>query len=207
MNLDNIIIIGLNKTAEIRNKTYSIEEVYEAIKDDMFAPTTKQVTSKSKKKGKSTFNRGNRKRVLLDGEMIKANSQRLQLFYTKGFKCVQCGTEGKFFIMVKNRSNKGQLDNYYHLELVGITPSGQYIIMTKDHILPKAKGGKDILENYQTMCFHCNVAKADNSEEYVNGTMEELKTANKYLFDENAKLKKKLADLTAKLEKYENGNK
>ena len=207
MNLENIIIIGVNKTAVIRNKTYSIEEVYEAIKDDMFAPATKQVTSKSKKKGKSTFNRGNRKRVMLDGEMIKANSQRLQLFYTKGFKCVQCGTEGKFFIMVKNRSNKGQLDNYYHLELVGLTPSGQYILMTKDHILPKAKGGKDVLENYQTMCFHCNNAKADNSDEYVSGTMEELKTANKYLFDENAKLKKKVAELTAKLEKYENGNK
>ena len=57
------------------------------------------------------------------------------------------------------------------------------------------------------MCFHCNVAKADNSEEYVNGTMDELKTANKYLFNENAKLKKKIAELTEKLEKYENGNK
>ena len=57
------------------------------------------------------------------------------------------------------------------------------------------------------MCFHCNNAKADNSEEYVNGTMDELKCANKYLFDENAKLKKKIAELTEKLAKYENGNK
>lgn len=200
---DNFTIYGVNKTAEVKNKAYSIEEVYEAIKNDMFAPATKQVTSKDKKREKRTFNRGKRKRVMLDGEMIKANSQRLQLFYTKGFKCVQCGTEGKFFIMVKNRSNKGKPDNYYHLELVGITPSGQYVLMTKDHIVPKAKGGKDILENYQTMCIHCNVAKADNSEEYVNGTMDELKTANKYLFNENAKLKKKISELTKKLAKYE----
>lgn len=33
--------------------------------------------------------------------------------------------------------------------------------MTKDHIMPKSKGGADSLSNYQTMCLPCNEAKAD----------------------------------------------
>ena len=33
--------------------------------------------------------------------------------------------------------------------------------MTKDHIIPKSKGGKNELSNYQTMCTYCNNEKAD----------------------------------------------
>ena len=201
MDLENIIIIGLSKSAEVKNKCYSIEEVYDAIKDNMFSPTSVEKPSKSKK---GVYHRKRPDRVMLDGDMIKANSQRLQLFYTKGFKCVNCGTEGKFFIKVKNRSNKGELDNFYHLELVGITPSGKYVLMTKDHILPKSKGGKDVLENYQTMCFECNNQKSNNSDEYLRGTTEELKQANAYLFDENAKLKRKIADLNREVANLRN---
>ena len=135
---DNFTIYGVNKTADIKNKAYSIEEVYEVIKDDMFVK------------------RANPNRVMFDGDEIKANSQRLQLFYTKGFKCVECGTEGKFFVKLKNKH-----DNRYHLELVGKTPDGTYILMTKDHITPKSKGGRNTLENYQTMCVVCNMKKGN----------------------------------------------
>lgn len=31
--------------------------------------------------------------------------------------------------------------------------------MTKDHIVPKSKGGPDKIENYQTMCTECNCIK------------------------------------------------
>ena len=37
--------------------------------------------------------------------------------------------------------------------------------MTKDHILPKSKGGKDEIDNYQTMCIRCNKAKGNNLED------------------------------------------
>lgn len=30
-----------------------------------------------------------------------------------------------------------------------------------DHIYPKSKGGLDIIENYKTACFECNIGKGD----------------------------------------------
>lgn len=198
MNLEDIIIEGLSKSATIKNKTYSIEEVYEAIKDEMFATAMK---TKKSKKGKGTYLVKNPHRVLLDGDMVKANSQRLQLFYTKGFKCVVCGTEGKFFIKVKGVNEK-----VYHLELVGITPEGKYVLMTKDHIVPKSRGGKDELENYQTMCCICNGAKGNDPDEYIKGDLETLKESNKQLWIENKQLKNTIEQLKAENKKLKNKN-
>lgn len=36
--------------------------------------------------------------------------------------------------------------------------------MTKDHIIPKSKGGIDDLSNYQTMCERCNKEKGNELE-------------------------------------------
>ena len=49
----------------------------------------------------------------------------------------------------------------YHLNLYGMK-NGKEILFTKDHIIPKAKGGKNTMDNYQTMCAVCNREKADN---------------------------------------------
>jgi len=42
--------------------------------------------------------------------------------------------------------------------------SGHEVLMTKDHIIPKSKGGKNTLKKYQTMCTHCNCRKGSNHE-------------------------------------------
>ena len=197
INPNDLNIIGIGESVEVRDKIYSIQEVYDAVKDHMFDSSTKIKTGRNNYKYKTC----NRSRVEIDGEMVTANSQRLQLFYTKGFRCVKCGTEGKFFIMVKHRTKKGKLDPHYHLELIGVTPNGEYVLMTKDHILPKSKGGKDELDNYQTMCVLCNGEKADNSEEYMSDDIDTLKAANKELFAENARLRKRIEELEQKYER------
>lgn len=99
-------------------------------------------------------------RVELDGDIIKGNSQRYQVFFTKGIKCVCCGIEGKYFAKEKCKN-----DCSYHLELYAVDENGKEVLMTKDHIIPKSKGGKDVIENYQPMCVKCNVAKGNKIEE------------------------------------------
>ena len=93
-----------------------------------------------------------------DGHMVKMSSQRYQLFASKGVTCVECGLEGKFFGLEKTKHDEG---NRYHFNLYGEDEIGCEVLITKDHIQPKSKGGKNTLDNYQVMCFECNVEKAD----------------------------------------------
>ncbi len=134
--------IRLTKTDIIRKSTHSVDEVRETVKYVLF--------EKLKKDSK----------VELDGDIIKGNSQRYQTFFTKGMKCVCCGIEGKYFAKEKHEK-----DISYHLNLYGIDNNGQEVLITKDHIIPKSKGGKDELENYQTMCVICNQLKGNKIEQ------------------------------------------
>lgn len=78
-------------------------------------------------------------------------SHRLRLFKTN-LTCVSCGRVGAYFGL--------DLDppcGHPHLNLY--TEDG--ILMTKDHIVPKSKGGSNEMSNYQTMCTTCNWKKGD----------------------------------------------
>ena len=119
----------MKKKSYIRKETYSIEEVLPFI-------------GKHKKD--------------YDGDLIKMDSQRYELFSKKGCKCVVCGLEGKYF--AKERDRKCQT---YHFNLYGINEQGEEIMLTKDHIIPKSKGGANHISNYQTMCIVCNYAKGN----------------------------------------------
>ena len=44
---------------------------------------------------------------------------------------------------------------------------GRYVLMTKDHILAKACGGKDELTNYTTCCAICNNLKGHYDLSYA----------------------------------------
>lgn len=120
-----------------RKSIHTIDEIKELTKEVLFEPI--------KKKAK----------VVLDGDMIKGNSQRYQLFFTKGMKCVCCGIEGKYFAKERNAGSKDS----YHLNLYGIDKNGNEMLITKDHIIPASKGGENHLSNYQTMCEKCNTLK------------------------------------------------
>lgn len=93
-------------------------------------------------------------RVNLDGDLIKMHSDRLKTFAVKGCNCVKCGIKGAYFY--KERQH---VDVFYHLNLYGINEKGEEILMTKDHIIPKVKGGKNYIDNYQTLCQGCNTEK------------------------------------------------
>lgn len=123
------------------DKKYSIDEIRNLTKDVLWI---------KRQHDKSAL-------VNLDGDDIYGNSQRYQVFFSKGCKCSKCGIEGKYF--VKERSED---QNRWHLNLYAIDENGEEVLMTKDHIIPKSKGGKDSIENYQTMCIKCNMQKADS---------------------------------------------
>jgi 5-methylcytosine-specific restriction endonuclease McrA len=49
---------------------------------------------------------------------------------------------------------------------------GKFRLMTKDHIIPKSKGGANHLDNLQTMCDRCNHRKGDTMPEEVKNDIE-----------------------------------
>lgn len=95
-----------------------------------------------------------------DGDMISMTSSRYMLF-KRSVCCVRCGLNGEYF--AKERSIY-QPEAGFHFNLYGTNAKGEEVMLTKDHIIPKSKGGKNNLSNYQTMCSPCNNKKGDKSE-------------------------------------------
>lgn len=101
---------------------------------------------------------------LPDGNKFKRRSPRLVLFKSKGVECAECGIQGSFFALESHSPDVSP-----HLNLYAVVDNGgnkediKEVLMTKDHIFPRSKGGGDVMENYQTMCSPCNAKKADKS--------------------------------------------
>jgi 5-methylcytosine-specific restriction endonuclease McrA len=70
----------------------------------------------------------------LDAKNVVRAGIRWQVFERDNFKCVACG--------------KSAIDG---------------AILHVDHILPRSKGGKDEMDNYQTLCHLCNIGKSNKS--------------------------------------------
>lgn len=97
------------------------------------------------------------------GHLVWMTSLRYQLFATKGTKCVKCGLEGQFFALERHPGDSHQNDSP-HFNLYGIDANGEEVLLTKDHIIPKSRGGPDKLDNLQTMCYSCNWQKSNSQE-------------------------------------------
>lgn len=118
----------------IQIATYTVDEIFNT------APT---------KKGT--------RRILPDGNKFKF-SDRLEMFATKGRTCVTCGIVGTTFVL-----ETPHLDVTPHINLYAIGDDGAFVLMTKDHIHPKSKGGPNLLSNYAPMCSPCNERKGNKT--------------------------------------------
>ena len=93
---------------------------------------------------------------------VKMYSQRFDCF-RQSLVCACCGLKGKIFILEgipghEPPKGQGQSHTSIHFNLYGEIENA-YVLFTKDHIVPVSRGGTDVLSNYQTMCFVCNLVK------------------------------------------------
>jgi hypothetical protein len=90
--------------------------------------------------------------------------------FSKNTNCCCCGLKGEIVIIQRDTSqekNKNYkkvcIDNICMdkatINLYGIDQYGKLVLMTKDHIIPSSLGGKNNVNNSQTMCTNCNNKK------------------------------------------------
>ena len=78
-------------------------------------------------------------------------SKRVLNLLKLGPVCVDCKIEGTKWIRTRDAGGGIHLDLY----------SEDDTLITIDHIIPKSKGGKDHIDNMQTMCKVCNESKGN----------------------------------------------
>lgn len=135
-----------------------------------------------------------KKKFHVDGKvyLVKMDSQRYYVF-NNNCCCVSCGIEGTRMVLDMHEGDQSPHFNLYAEE------DERLVLMTKDHILPKSKGGKNVLSNYQTMCSVCNSLKAD-----YDLTLNDIRKLKK-IHNNNDKLpKQEVRDLINKTRKEMN---
>lgn len=131
---------------------YTIDEVLPYV---VFHSTIQALIKRGVKRGsREWFDATHR---TYEGINTNMTSNRYRVFATKGLTCVNCGIKGEFFSLERH---KASIHDKYHFNLYA-RKNEKDILMTKDHIIPKSKGGKNCLNNYQPMCAECNFRKAD----------------------------------------------
>lgn len=103
--------------------------------------------------------------TLPNGFKVRSGSLRYQTF-NKSLTCAKCGLKGRFLALERCLSDEGGHEGKregqgFHLNLYALDDMGREVLMTKDHILPKSKGGPDHIDNLQTMCTYCNSDKGN----------------------------------------------
>lgn len=79
---------------------------------------------------------------------------RLQTFAQKGLKCVCCDRTGSRLVKARDSGGGIHIDVY----------TKDWHMMTVDHIIPKSKGGKNHIDNFQPMCKKHNEQKGNKYE-------------------------------------------
>jgi hypothetical protein len=93
--------------------------------------------------------------ILFRKTPVNFHNQRLKVFKLDGIQCRECGLEGQYFELVK-LSTKPLWALHLYAE-----KDDKKILFTKDHIVPRSRGGSEELSNFQTLCYPCNRDKDD----------------------------------------------
>lgn len=92
-----------------------------------------------------------------NGEVLKVKMRSLRYqTFKKSLVCVCCGIKGTYMALQRFRHEQS---HQAHFNLYGLDERGKPVLITKDHIEPKSAGGKDHVDNMQTMCTVCNGLK------------------------------------------------
>lgn len=76
--------------------------------------------------------------------------------FTKNPTCACCGVSGSVWVTTEPLIGANAKRS---MAAIGVK-NGKIVRLTCDHILPRAMGGTDMVDNIQTMCNDCNVKKA-----------------------------------------------
>lgn len=90
---------------------------------------------------------------------VNVSIRRMECFAVYGTECVSCLQRKGNVILIEEWPN-GQI----HVDLYQKNPDGTKVLMNIDHVIPKSKGGKNDITNYQPMCQPCNSKKGDKME-------------------------------------------
>lgn len=169
MKKDGSLVEDKEKTRERIDKIYTVEEVHA-----LFDKWEEEFGSMAKRQH-------DRIAVEFDGYPVKTFSQRYSVFLNN-HKCVVCGLEATHYRLERQIGAKN-----YHFNLYGMK-DGEEVLFTKDHIIPRSKGGQNNCYNYQTMCEFCNQEKADALEISTGVYKEETRTCT---FNTKAEMEKR----------------
>lgn len=98
---------------------------------------------------------------------VNINNDRYYLFRNQK-SCAGCGVIGtRLFLCEDIQQSEALGVRRFHFNLYGQNVDtndcmkDHFVLMTRDHIVPKSLGGIDSIDNYQTLCWNCNVLKSD----------------------------------------------
>lgn len=100
---------------------------------------------------------------IIDGVVVRVTGQTLMTFAEKGYTCCECGLQGAYFALERHPGAKGKSAGWF-FNLYAINEEGEEIFMNKDHIIPRSRGGKNSIDNYNPMCVICNGKKSNRVE-------------------------------------------
>ena len=93
-----------------------------------------------------------RTKITIDGHTYTVHRGSLRyLTFAKSQVCHCCGIVGTRMFLDTTGIGSGSAHFNLYAEW-----NGKLVLMTKDHVLPRSKGGPDTVENMRTMCECCN---------------------------------------------------